>query len=188
MHSQYDNDLLGHLIPSIHNTASLFPNKIDILNSIYWPPIALLYHLIKQSGNCYAFLKISCCHSSSLHYSPFLANLQWKTLFLGKTVISPHFVPGSVVEEEQPNYSAGDGNYFCVTCNLCCCSCNICTCSSSSLIRRSRFANCFLKSFSSSHCREYALCNCNKMSYNLLDYPSLFAPESKQGDNARAYP
>jgi len=72
------------------------------------------------------------------------------------------------VEEEQPNYSAGDGNYFCVTCNLRCCSCNICTCSSSSLIRRSRFANCFRRSFSSSHCREYALCNCNKMSYNLL--------------------
>jgi hypothetical protein len=112
------------------------------------------------------------CHvatSISLHYSPFPANLQWKTFFLGKNVISPHFVPGSVVEEEQPNYSVGDGNYFCVTCNLRCCSCNICTCSSSSLIRRSRFAKCFLKIFSSSHCREYALCNCNKMSYSLLD-------------------
>ena len=70
LHSQYDNDLLGHLIPSIHNTASLFPTKTDILNSIYWPPRALLYCLIKQNGNCYAFLKMSCCH---LHFPPLLS-------------------------------------------------------------------------------------------------------------------
>lgn len=62
LHSQYDYDLLGHLIPSIRKTKSLFPTIIDILNSIYWPPIALLYCLIEQSGNCYASLKMPCCH------------------------------------------------------------------------------------------------------------------------------
>jgi len=70
LHSQYDNDLLGHLTPPIHNTALLFPTKIDILNSIHWPPIALLYCPIKQSGNCYAFLKMSCCN---LHFPPLLS-------------------------------------------------------------------------------------------------------------------
>jgi hypothetical protein len=72
LHSQYDNDLLGHLTPPIHNTASLFPTTIDILNSIYWPPKGLLYCLIKQSGNCFAFLKMSCCN---LHFPPLLSNL-----------------------------------------------------------------------------------------------------------------
>jgi hypothetical protein len=156
-----------------------------ILKSLYWPSIAILYCLIKQICNCYASLKMPCCH---LHFPPFPAVLQWKTFFLQRTVISPHLVPGSVVEGKQPNYSAGDGNYLCVTCDLRCCSCSICTCSSNSLIRRSRFANCFLKSFSSSHCREYALCNCNKMSYDLLHSPSLFAQDSKQDENAIAYP
>jgi hypothetical protein len=63
LHIQYDCDLLGHLNPSINKTASLFQLKIDkILQSLYQSSTAILYCLIKHSGNCYASLKMPLCH------------------------------------------------------------------------------------------------------------------------------
>lgn len=96
---------------------------------------------------------------------------------MGRNGISWSLVPRGMVNEMWPNYSAGDGNYLCEDCALRCCSCSVCTCSSSSLIRRSLFANCFLKSFSSSHCSEYALCNWNTKPCDLL-ISALFVPET----------
>jgi hypothetical protein len=76
----------------------------------------------------------------------------------------------------QPFFCRVD--YLCEECVLRCCCCSVCTCSSSSLIRRSLFANCFLRSFSSSHCREYALCNCNTEPRHILS-PALFIPHNE---------
>jgi hypothetical protein len=111
--------------------------------------------LIRQSGNCY-HLALKCHISISITY--------WLTtiiLIMGRTRIRWNLVPWGMVKGMGPIYYAGNSNYWCENCALRCCSCSDCTCSSSSLIRRSLLANFFLKSFSSSHCREYALCNWN---------------------------